>query len=80
MPAQESLRLDKEAPSASSRQKSAQSSEHCPILWLQGWTGHLAAQDPHLVAEHDDLDGQVLLPPTGETDQLEHPDESKVEE
>jgi hypothetical protein len=27
-------------------------------------TRHLSAQDSNLVAEHDDLDGQVLLPGT----------------
>jgi len=79
MPAQQGLRLHEEASPASSRQKPAQSSEHCSIRWLQGWTVHVAAQDGDLVTEHDDLDGQVLLLTTGETDQLEHADEAKVE-
>jgi hypothetical protein len=61
MPAQQSLRLDEESTPASNRQQSAQSSKHCSIRWLQGRTGHLPAQDGNLVAEHDDLDGQLVL-------------------
>ena len=61
MPSQQGLRLDEEASSASSRQKPAQSSENCSIRWLQGRTRHLSAQDGDLVAEYDDLNGQVLL-------------------
>jgi hypothetical protein len=80
MPAQQSLRLDEEASPASNRQKPAQSSEHCPIRWLQGRTGHLPTQDGDLVAEHDDLDGQVLVSIARETDQLKYADESNVEE
>jgi hypothetical protein len=72
MPAKQSLRLDEEATPASNREQSAQSSEHCPIRWFQGRTGHLPAQDGNLVAEHDDLDGQVLLSIAGEMDQLKH--------
>jgi hypothetical protein len=80
MPAQQSLRLDEEASPASNRQQSAQSSEHCSIRWLQGRTRHLSAQDGDLVTEHDDLDGQVLLLTTRETDQLKNADEGNVEE
>jgi hypothetical protein len=80
MPAQQGLRLDEESTPASNRQKSAQSGEHCPIRWLQGRTGHLPTQDGNLVAEHDDLDGQLFLSIARETDQLKHADESNVEE
>ena len=79
MPAEQSLRLDEEASPASNRQQSAQSSEHCSIRWLQGRTRHLPAQDGNLVAEHDDLDGQLLLSIARETDQLKYADEGKVE-
>jgi hypothetical protein len=78
MPAQQGLRLDKEAASASSRKKPGQSSEHCSIRWLQGRTRHLSAQDCELVTEHDDLDGQVLLLTTREADQLKNADEGNV--
>jgi len=62
MPAQQSLQLDEESPPASNRQQSAQSGEHCPIRWLQGRTRHLPTQDGNLVADNDDLDGQVCCP------------------
>lgn len=74
MPAKQSLRLDEEASPASNREQSTQSSKHCPIRWLQGWTGHLPAQDGNLVAEHNYLDGQVLLSIARETGQLKYAD------
>jgi hypothetical protein len=40
----------------------------------------LPAQDGNLVAQHDDLDGQVLLLTMRETDQLKNADEGNVEE
>jgi hypothetical protein len=60
MPSQQGLRLDEEASPASSRQQSAQSSEHCPIRWLQSRAAHLAAQDGNLVAKHHDCYGQLF--------------------
>jgi hypothetical protein len=80
MPAQQGLGLDKAAAPASSRQKPAQSSEDCSIPWQQGWTYHLSAQDGDLVAEHDELDGQVLLLTTRKTDQPEHAKKDKIKE
>jgi hypothetical protein len=70
MPSQQGLWLDEEASPASSRQQSAQSSENCPIRWLQSRTGHLSTQDGNLVAERHDFDGQVLLLTPRQTDQL----------
>jgi hypothetical protein len=80
MPSQQGLRLAKEASPAGSRQKPAQTSEYHSICRKQCRTGHLSSQDSNLVAEHDDLDGQVLLPTPGEPDQLEQTDEGDVEE
>jgi hypothetical protein len=40
----------------------------------------MATQDGDLVAEHDDLDGQLLLPATCETTQVEQADEDDIEE
>jgi hypothetical protein len=57
-----------------------QSSENRSISWPQSRTRHLAAQDGNLVAEHDDLDGQVPLPATEETTQLEQTDEGDIED
>jgi hypothetical protein len=80
VPAQQSLRLDKEASSVSNRQKPAQRSEHCSIRWLQGRTRHLSAQDGDLVAQHDDLDGQVVMLASTEPEQLAQPNEGQIEE
>jgi hypothetical protein len=80
MPSQQGRGLDKVASPASSRQKPAQSSEHRSIRWLQGRAGHLAAQDSNLVTEHDHLNGQILLLPPRETDQLKNANEGNVQE
>jgi len=64
MPSQQGLWLDKEASSARCREKPAQSGKNRSIRGAQGRTRHLSAQDANFVAEHDDLDGQVLLPTT----------------
>jgi hypothetical protein len=64
MPSQQGLWLDKEASSARSREKPAQSAKNRSIRGPQGRTRHLSAQDANFVAEHHDLDGQVLLPTT----------------
>jgi len=64
MPSQPGLWLDKEASSARSREKPAQSGKNRSIRGPQGRTRRLSAQDGNFVAEHDDLDGQVLLPTT----------------
>jgi hypothetical protein len=45
---------------------------------LQSRTRHLSAQDGDLVTEHDDLDGQILLLTTRETDQLKSANEGNV--
>jgi hypothetical protein len=80
MPPQQGLWLDKEASSASSRQKAAQSSENCSIRRLQGWTRHLSTQDGDLMAEHHDFNGQILGLTSRQTDQLKDADEGYVEE
>jgi hypothetical protein len=59
---EQGLGLDEKAPPANGREQPAQPREHCSVRLSQSGAGGLAAQDGHLVAEHDDLDGQVLLP------------------
>jgi hypothetical protein len=80
MPPQQGLRLDKEAPSASSRQKPTQSRENCSIPRLQGRTRQLPTQDGDFMTEDHDFNGQVLLLPPRQTDQLKYADEGNVEE
>jgi hypothetical protein len=62
MPSQQGLGLDEEVASAKRREEPAQARKHCSIRWPQGRTSNLAAQHADLVAEHDDLDDQLLLP------------------
>jgi hypothetical protein len=64
MASQQGLWLDKMASSAGSREKPAQCGKNRSIRGPQGRPRHLSAQDANFVAEHDDLDGQVLLPTT----------------
>ncbi len=42
-------------------------------------TDHLAAQDRDLVSEHHDLNGRLVLFGAAEPEQLEHPNEGRVE-
>jgi hypothetical protein len=57
MPAQESLGLDEESPPMLSAEEPTQSGEQCPIRWLERRADHLATEECHFVAEHDDFDG-----------------------
>jgi hypothetical protein len=54
--------------------------EQCSIARLQERAGYLAAQHGHLVAKHDDLDGEVVLLGTSQPEELEQPHERHVEE
>lgn len=60
IPPEESLRPDKESAWSRSQEVAAKSGEHGSISWAQSRTRHLATQDGNLVAERDDLDGQLL--------------------
>jgi hypothetical protein len=46
---------------------------------LQGRTRHLSAQDGDLVAQHDDLDGQIVMFASTKPEQLDHPNEGQIE-
>jgi hypothetical protein len=61
VPSREGLRPDKEMSSASSRQSPAKPSKHGGVHRQECRTRYLSAQDSDLVAEDDDLDGQVRL-------------------
>jgi hypothetical protein len=62
VPSQEGLGPDEETSSAGHREQPAQARYDRSVRWSQRGTSDLAAQDSNLVAEHDDLDDQVLLP------------------
>ena len=62
VPAQQGCRLDEEASLAPAREQSPQSGQHRPVGRLQRRTVDLASEDRHLVAQHDDLDGEIACP------------------
>jgi len=70
VPAQKGSRLDEEASEASTGEKSCESCDHGSIRLFQHWSVNLASEDCHLMAQHDDLDGEVRIVAKGETDQL----------
>ena len=54
--------------------------QHRSIRRLQRRSVDLAPEDCHLVAKHDDLDGEVRVPATGKSDELEEAAEGPEEE
>lgn len=80
MPSEEGLGPDKEAASASLAQEPAQPRQDGPVRWAQGGSSDLTAQYGDLMAEHDNLDGQVLLRAARQSEQLEETNEGNVEE
>jgi hypothetical protein len=78
VPAQQSGRLD-EAPSlAKAREQSPQAGQDCPVGWLKRQRVDLASEYLDLVAQHDDLDGEVGVLAAGEPDQLKDANERPV--
>ena len=80
VPALQGCRLDEEAPESSAREQPRQPGQDRPIRWLECGTWHLAPEDCHLVATHDNLDGEIGVAATEETDDLEDVAERSVEE
>ena len=80
MPAEQGLGLDEEPPPAPAAKEPAQPGEQRPVAGSQRRAGHLAAEDRHLVAEHDDFDRQFVVVTPREPEQLEDSDERQVEE
>jgi len=78
MPAKQRLGLDEEPSPASARYEPTQPGENRPVTGPQHWPGHLTTQDRHLVAKHDDFDGQLAIVTPKEPDQLENSDERQV--
>ena len=57
-----------------------QSGEQCPLGRPEDRTGHLSAEDGHLMTEHDDLDGQIGLIGPLQAEDLHGPEEGEIEE
>ena len=80
VPAQQGRRLDEEASEMSAGEQSCESRQHRPVGRLQRWSAHLASQDRHLVAQQDDLDGDIGVTAEDASDELEDAVERPVEE
>ncbi len=70
VPAQQSCRLDEELPDTLAGEQSCQPGQHCSIRRLECRSMDLASQDRHLVAQHDDFDGEVRVTARDEVEQL----------
>jgi hypothetical protein len=79
VPAHQGCRLDENAPESSAWEQPRQPGQYRPIRWLECRTWHLASEDRYLVAQHDNLDGEIGIAATEESDDLEDPAERPVE-
>jgi hypothetical protein len=51
-------------------EQACQSRQHRSVCGIERWSMHLASQDRHLVAQHDDFDGEVRVSARDEAEQL----------
>ena len=79
MPPEQGLGLHEEPTSTSSVQESTQPGEQGTIRGSQGRSDDLTTEHGHLVAEHDDLDRQLVPVSPAQAHQLENSDEGEVE-
>ena len=68
VPAKQGVGPDEEAREVLAGKQSGQSGEQRPISRLERGSADLAFEHRHLVAEHDDLDRQVHIRATRESD------------
>jgi hypothetical protein len=80
VPTQQSFRLNEEVPESSAREQLCECRQNCPICWFQHWSLYLSSEDCHLVAQHDDLNCEVGISSTNDSDQLEDAAERPVRE
>jgi hypothetical protein len=78
MPAEQCFGLDEESPQASAPKEPTQSGEQRPVIGPQRRARHLAVEHRHLMANHDDLDGEFFLFIPAESNQLEQANEGYV--
>jgi hypothetical protein len=72
--------LNKESDSTPTTKQPNQLGQQCSIRGPKDRAGHLAAEDRNLVAEHDDLDRQLVAVMPTQAEQLKDSDEGEVEE
>ena len=80
VPAKEGIWLDEEASPASAGKQPRQPGEQRPVGRAECRPVDLATEDGHLVAEHHDLDRQIVTVTTCKPDQLGDAEKEQVEE
>jgi hypothetical protein len=80
MPAEQGLGLHEEPSSTPAAEQSSQPGEQGTIRGSQSRSDNLSAKHGTLVAEHDDLDRQLVPVSPAQAHQLEDPGEGQVEE
>ena len=81
MRAEQGRRSDEEASEVvAAGGQSCESRQHRSICGFERQSVHLASKHRHLVAQHDDLNGEIGVTAEDESDQLEDAPERPVEE
>jgi len=77
--AQQSFWWYEEASESAAREQSCEPRQHRSICWLQRRSVDLTPEDCQLVAQHDDLDGEIRATATDQSDELQDTAERPVE-
>lgn len=80
MPTQQGCRLDEEAPESPAGEQRCEPHQNRSVGRLQCRSVDLASEDRHLVAQHDDLDGEICVTATDQSDEPQDTAERPVEE
>jgi hypothetical protein len=79
IPAQQGVGFHEEPPPATTTEEPTQFREQRSIRWSRSRSGHVAAEDGNLVAEHDDLNCQITTVTPTQAEQLEDSDAGEVQ-
>ncbi len=80
VPTQLGCRLDEEVPESPAGEQTCEPRQNRSVGRLQCRSVDLASEDRHLVAQHDDLDGEIRVTATAQSDELQDTAERPVEE
>jgi hypothetical protein len=80
MPTKQGLGLDEEPMKLRPGDQPAEAGKERSIRWSQSRADHLPTKDGNLVAEHDDLDGQIGLVGPLQAEDLDGPEEGEIDE
>jgi len=80
MPAQQGVGLHEEATEPGWGDQPCETGKERSIRGSQSGASHLPAKDSHLVAEHDNLDGQIGMVGPLQSEDLHGPEEDEIDE